>query len=168
MMKIEERQKLMDKIQVQKMQYLKEVAQVGKVVAGLRKKRNEIEAKISAAYEGNATALSVLSENREIVQKLSEEIELQESRITKLNETLKEVEADTVRLLDVWMDISKKARTDADSLFKKAAALQQQADEARNEAEIHRTEGLRYAGQVRDFAKDLSQETVQKYVDFTY
>ncbi|KPN97747.1 hypothetical protein [Lysinibacillus sp. ZYM-1] len=168
MMKIEERQKLMDKIQGHKKQYLEEVAEVGKAIAELRKKRNEIEVKISAAYEGDANALLVLSENRESVQKLSKEIELQESRITKLNESLKEIEADTVRLLDVWMEISTNARKDADALFEKAASLQQQADEARNEAEIHRTEGLRYAGQIRDFAKDLSQETAKKYVDFTY
>lgn len=168
MMKIEERQKIMDKIQDHKKQYLEEVAEVGKAIAELRKKRNEIEAKISAAYAGDANALLVLSENRETVQTLSKEIELQESCITKLNESLKEIEADTVRLLDVWMEISTKARTDADSLFEKADALQQKADEVRNEAEIHRTEGLRYAGQVRDFAKDLSQETAQKYADFRY
>lgn len=167
-MKIEERQKLMDKIQGHKKQYLEEVAEVGKVITELRIKRNKIEVKISAAYEGDANALLVLSENRETIQTLSKEIELQESRITKLNESLKEIEADTVRLLDVWVEISTNARTEADSLFEKAAKLQQQADEARKEGKIHRTEGLRYAGQVRDFAKDLSQETAQKYVDFRY
>lgn len=168
MMKIEERQKLMDKIQDHKKQYLDNVAEVAKVIAELRKKRNKIEVKISAAYEGDTDALLVLSNNRESVQKLSQEIELQESRISKLNESLKEIETDIVCLLDVWMEITLNARTDADTLFEKAAKLQQQADEARNEADIHRAQGIKYAGQVRDFAKDLSQEIAEKYVHFTY
>lgn len=168
MMKIEERQKIIDNIQNHKKQYLEDVAKVGKVIGELRKKRNEIELRISAAYEGNENALLVLSENRETVQKLSKEIELQESRIKKLDKSLKEIEVDTVRLLDVWMEISTNARTDADALFEKAVALQLQADEMKNEAEIHRTQGLRYATQVRDFAKDLTQEKAQKYVNFRY